>query len=469
MEGYDGGWGWGTYSETDTYWTAYVIQALTNAERAGFTIDRYSLGRGMETLARLTKQIDVNPPVKSKFKKKWQYEIAVAKMRWNLHEKARALNVLVDRDPQTYTSAILRLYDREDELSNTGKTYLIKSLIRIGANDKALEILNDLKKVVKGSGVNAYWKSESDIYWYFGEGDAFVTASILQCFLKLTPDDPIIDRGIYWLTLQREGRMWVSTNDTAQVVRTIALYSRIRGQKPFLGNASIMLNGQVVKEINFTPDSAFQAEQVIVADKILLKEGQNQWGFNLNGEGTMRYASMARYSIPIEQNVQEVHGLRIERTYLKQIHVPVKQGKGRDAYIDETFKFVPFSGQAKAGDEIAVKIVVNSATKLRHVLIEDPIPAGLEPINEEESRYMYEGLRPDYSSDEMLYGYAQIEYHDDRTAVLVETLPEGKQVYYYLLRAVTPGIFRAAPTKAYQMYMPDWRGSGRSNRLTVQK
>ena len=47
----DGGWGWWKDDKTDPFMTAYVVDGLTLASRAGYSTDKSRVSRGRDKLA----------------------------------------------------------------------------------------------------------------------------------------------------------------------------------------------------------------------------------------------------------------------------------------------------------------------------------------------------------------------------------------------------------------------------------
>ena len=111
------------------------------------------------------------------------------------------------------------------------------------------------------------------------------------------------------------------------------------------------------------------------------------------------------------------------------------------------YRETPFSGTAAPGDVVLVRLTVAGANDWRYLLIEDPLPAGAETIADD-SLYPLEKRR------ERGRGAARQEFRDDRAVFFQDGLPGGRVEFWYLLKIVTPGTFRAMPAQVTPMYVP---------------
>ncbi|GAG04190.1 unnamed protein product, partial [marine sediment metagenome] len=108
-----------------------------------------------------------------------------------------------------------------------------------------------------------------------------------------------------------------------------------------------------------------------------------------------------------------------------------------------------------SGAILEVVLTVEAKNNFDYMIIEDPKPAGCEPVS----------LVSGYAWGSGVYG--NVEYRDDRTAFLVSRLPQGEHTLRYRLRCVQPGTFAAMPCKVYAMYSPNVSGSSSSDKLTI--
>ena len=120
-----------------------------------------------------------------------------------------------------------------------------------------------------------------------------------------------------------------------------------------------------------------------------------------------------------------------------------------------------------------------------HVALVDPLPAGLEPLNEAlATTETIPALSP--PGVPVVGGPAQVgsapglmwrwprhwfehqNLRDDRVEAFASLLREGVHLYSYVARATTPGTFIVPPPRAEEMYHPETFGRGKTDRVVVQ-
>ena len=107
----------------------------------------------------------------------------------------------------------------------------------------------------------------------------------------------------------------------------------------------------------------------------------------------------------------------------------------------------------KSGELVEVELTLESKNDYEYLLFEDLKPAGFEP-EEVRSGYTYEALN------------AYREFRDEKVAFFAQSLPRGRHLLRYRVKAEIPGKFSALPTKATGMYAPELRAN--SDEMKVQ-
>jgi uncharacterized protein YfaS (alpha-2-macroglobulin family) len=118
------------------------------------------------------------------------------------------------------------------------------------------------------------------------------------------------------------------------------------------------------------------------------------------------------------------------------------------------------SGDIKPGDSIAVLLNV-SARNWNYLLIEEPIPAGMELVTNDNTINL--SGRPTW----WRYSWSQREYRDDRVAFFRTYFRDDAQ-YFYVMKAVNPGKFRVPPTRVQPMYQPQQVATGKAATIEVK-
>jgi len=86
------------------------------------------------------------------------------------------------------------------------------------------------------------------------------------------------------------------------------------------------------------------------------------------------------------------------------------------------------------------------------VALVDPLPAGFESVNTRLAN-AERGAAGDNAAT-----WEHVSMRDNRSEAFASSLREGTHRFVYTARAITPGTFIAAPTKAEEMYSPETFG-----------
>jgi len=123
------------------------------------------------------------------------------------------------------------------------------------------------------------------------------------------------------------------------------------------------------------------------------------------------------------------------------------------------WKTEPLTGEIHSGDILVVRLKLNGA-KARHLMIEDPIPAGAEQVSS------VGNLNLDYTSgQDWTDWYSSVEFRDNRTVFFLDYF-DGDATFQYAMRVQLPGQFRVAPARAELMYHAATQSNTSSGRLS---
>ncbi len=145
--------------------------------------------------------------------------------------------------------------------------------------------------------------------------------------------------------------------------------------------------------------------------------------------------------------------LKLSREYLR-LSV-VDKGEGGLGW-----KVEPLSGDVRSGDIIVSRLKVEGEKSLSYLMVEDPIPAGCEPVEE------VSGINLHHTEEGWSDWYSAREFRDQR-AVLFLNYFDGSAQFQYAMRVQVPGQFRIAPARVEQMYAPDVRANSASGAMTI--
>jgi uncharacterized protein YfaS (alpha-2-macroglobulin family) len=262
--------------------------------------------------------------------------------------------------------------------------------------------------------------------------------------------DPLLERVARYLVLSRTGSYWHSTKQTALALQGLLAYMQARGEQPAPFTADVYVNGTRAASRRFDAAS-FLAPDPVVID-VPVEAGAHTIRIAKQGAGALYYTAGTRYfDPPAASEYSGSRKLAVARDY--SLLTPVMK-EGRIVYRE-----APFQGTTTVGDLLLVRLVAAGANDWKYLMLEDPIPAGTEHIEQEGS---YELERP----REWHWG-SQRELRDDRTAFFLNRFTEGRYEFTYLLRVTTPGTFRAMPARLMPMYAPEVMASAPVVTVTV--
>ncbi|NJN81919.1 MAG: hypothetical protein HC802_06285 [Caldilineaceae bacterium] len=150
------------------------------------------------------------------------------------------------------------------------------------------------------------------------------------------------------------------------------------------------------------------------------------------------------------------------RYYLDALAVDARD---RGVVVDRRFHVNgEASNRAAVGDVISVTVNIVAPTDLHHLLVEVPIPAGVEPIDTSLATTSSEFDGPQFAPiDEPAIPQEWWRYwlptstdiRDEKVALFATYLPAGAYQYTFQARASLPGEYRVLPVYAEQMYFPE--------------
>ncbi|MDR1312388.1 MAG: hypothetical protein LBQ12_01535 [Deltaproteobacteria bacterium] len=130
----------------------------------------------------------------------------------------------------------------------------------------------------------------------------------------------------------------------------------------------------------------------------------------------------------------------------------------------------------RRGEVVKVTMTLMTTVPRRNLAVEDPVPAGLEPVDfrlKDQNPFLAELLASNSSFGDPWRAwwswYDHEEIRPDAILLFADSLEPGVYTYSYLARAVTPGEYTLPGTYAEEMYNPENYGRGAGLKLTVEK
>jgi uncharacterized protein YfaS (alpha-2-macroglobulin family) len=441
----DGGWGWWKSDGNHPFMTAYALWGLDEARRAGVKIQEYRINNGARALAKLYADYPrVEPDLKV-------YEAYVLQ-RAAANEPE--INWFADGTEHKYTHAAARedAWDARGRMSAYGRSLLL--LLMDEAKDaRGNELAQTLMGEAQTRGDVSWWTVANDpLLFDAAETSIEATAFAVQALSKRDPKNPLIERAVRWMMLNRTAGYWSSTKQTAMAIYGLLSFMQARGETAQAFSVDVFVNGANVGRRTFSAAAMTAPDPQLVS--VPATAGANQVRLVKRDGGTVYWSASANYYDTASAGARTGdRQLALTRKYAVLTPVTVK---GRIVYREQ-----PFTGTAKPGDVLTVRLTVAGSPEWRYLAIEDPLPAGVEAI-QDTTAYPLEREAP----DSWWYG-SRVEYRDSKTVFFQETFDRGRYEYSYLVKVIAPGQFRAIPAQVSPMYVPGVHASSEPQTFTI--
>jgi uncharacterized protein YfaS (alpha-2-macroglobulin family) len=432
----DGGWGWWKDDKTDPFMTAYVVDGLTLATRAGYQIETWRRDRGREKLtAMLTagKRDDGNP----------------------IDDETRAYMIYALTESGDSDGHYLEeLYQKRGSLGPYGRALLALAL-QERKDGRAKEIANAIEGAARFDEFEAHWQTARvndygrDVYL-----DVEATAFSLKALAQIKPDSQLLPKAARWLVKNRHnGYYWLSTKETAFAIYGLTDYLKVSHELSPDYSFEIYLNGVQVASQHVGASDATNAQALVITKKGNEIGGSNQIRIVKHGRGALYVSTTLEY-FTADANVQAQSSpnLKITREYLRLRVSEDENGKA-------SWRVEPLSGELRSGDLIVVRLHLEGQ-RAQYLMIEDPIPAGAEQVAQVSGIYL------NYSTGQWTDWYSNREFRDNRT-VIFKNYFEGKATFQYAMRVEIPGEFRIAPARAELMYQPTVQANTSNDHMRI--
>jgi len=451
----DGGWGWWKEDGNHPFMTAYALWGLDEARRAGVKVDLQRIRNGSSQLAHLYAAYPrVEPDLKA-------YEAYVLQ---RIAADESPISWYADGQQGSYSYAAARdeLWAMRSRMSAYGRALLLL-LLDETKDARANELATALIGEAQTRGDVSWWAVANDpLIFDYAETSVEATAFAVQALVKRDPTNPVIERAVRWMMLNRTAGYWSSTKQTAMAIYGLLGFMRARGETAQPFSVDVFVNGQAAGRHSFTAAQMTASDPIVISApataganqvRLVKRDGPPSPSASAGQAALYWSAAAVYYDTATADARQGSRQLALTRKYA--LLTPVKV-KDRIVYRESAF-----NGTAKPGDVLTVRLTAAGSPEWRYLALEDPLPAGVEAI-QDTIAYPLEREAP----DSWWYG-SRVEYRDNRTVFFQETFDRGRYEFAYLVKVIAPGQFRAAPAQISPMYVPDVHASSEPQAFTV--
>ena len=262
---------------------------------------------------------------------------------------------------------------------------------------------------------------------------------------------------------------WENTQENMFCVNAIADYAKTyESVKPEL-KIIAKINGNKLGEAKFTD---FKNPQINLLRN--LEDGDSGKDFkvsiNSQGQGRIYYNTQVSFARKDMGKESVNSGMEITREYSV-----MRQGK---------WQLLKSPMKIKPAEIVKVDIFLNLAAARNFVVVNDPVPGGLEPVNRDLATTSIIDDKQAQSniaggsfwfkySDWISYNISRWSFNHkelkhDSVRFYSDYLPAGRYLLSYTAQAIAPGEFTIMPVYVGEMYNPDIYGRGIIEHLNVQ-
>ena len=350
-----------------------------------------------------------------------------------------------------------RLYRQRWDLPIDQQIDLLAALVEGGdTSNNAPTLYRELLSSVRVEADQAFlqqdrsWSDVGPWAWYRFSDDTHLTAALLSIVAKVDPKGALAGPMARWLLAQRgKDGAWANTYENASALTGLVDYARAAEPEAGQLQATITAGATPILSATFAPHSLDISSGSVALTQ--LRDGAVR--VQATGVGRANYTLRLRYAPALKSLRPIDQGFTVTRDYRTYT------GQGQPA--------TSFA----AGELVRVRLTVKSAQARRQVVIDDPIPAGLEILNTNlASTSTAEATGTGVSSGGLggAFGVDHTEIRDDRVLLFASSLSAGTLVYDYVARATAPGHFVVAPAQAEEMYRPEIFGRNATAEIEVR-
>jgi len=364
------------------------------------------------------------------------------------------------------------------EMSLFGKAHYLMAALRVpGSEPIRAEAIKLIRAHANETGGKFVFSEQLDFaYKQILDSSLRSNCAILTAFV--THEDPARGKGaasdlpfklVRTISQTRKQKnRWENTQENMFCINALIEYARQYEKESPEMIIRVALNGQPLGQGRL---SGFRAPALDLGRDVTAADPGKKTTMTITreGRGRLYYSTRLQYS-PATLKPRSINsGIEIEREYSVERN-------GRWVLLKEPM-------QIKQGELVRVDLYVSLPAPRNFVVVDDPVPGGLEPVN----RQLATASKVDADKGKFMYGEGSIWWrHGDWHAYGIEYwsfyhqelrhhaarfysqyLPAGRYHLSYVAQAIAPGRFTVGPAHAEEMYDPDVFGQSVPGTLQV--
>jgi uncharacterized protein YfaS (alpha-2-macroglobulin family) len=420
--------------KSNPFLTPYTADSLAQAKLAGFTVNQEML----KSLTTYLQKIIANPDQDD-----WCSN-SVCKNQIRLNALIALGNLGEKR-----TDFLQSLEEQSNQFDFVDQIKLARYLYQFPEwKTQAENLTNEIQETIYQTGRSATVNLPPSWDWLSSKTSA--QAEALRLFITQENQSENVARLLEGLLAMRRDGVWNNSYDNAQALTALVEYSQLQPTPPNF-KTTVHLNDKLLRNVQFKGYRPSTDNLKIPQQN--LPQGNSNLILKKSGEGSLHYLTAYSYRLPGNQPGR-LSGLRVTRYIhpVNQTNILAKMGLSRP---DQPVNL-------PIGQVYDIELEMITDHPINHLLINDPLPAGLEAIDssfQTSSSYFQE------QEDSWEINYQQI--YKDKVTAYGDSLDAGVYNLHYLVRSVTPGDFDWPGAEIHLQYAPEEFGRSASTRLQL--
>jgi uncharacterized protein YfaS (alpha-2-macroglobulin family) len=296
---------------------------------------------------------------------------------------------------------------------------------------------------------------------------------VLRALLAVDPAHPMASRLAKGLLGARKTGAWASTQESSWALVALDAYRKAQEAPRPDFDVNVFLGSARIGDESFHDRTLHDTRITLAPSRV--KQLGGPLTFSMTGAGKLFYSAELKYEVADLPKKPIDRGLFVQKT--------MRSVKLED--LAQATEWIPKKTalSAQAGELVVVDLLLESAEPEEQVVVEDPLPAGLEAIDFDlatsgqvhavNDRLRRDRKPPSDALDTLGMPFREGAYHrelkDDRVLTFIPHVLPGMYHFRYLARATSVGTYVMPPTSAACMYSPDVFGRTQSETFEVKR
>ncbi len=442
---------WGTWSSSDgrADLSAYILLVLRRAKEAGMPVPDETVTRATSYLRDSIQRQEQVDTKAEPWRRRWADDIAAlalyATSEWGQRDEATAR----------------RLYARRRGIDVHARAMLAAVFHRLSPQSpERAVLLRDLEnQVIQTPSGARFQEQQTEALPLLMHSSSRTDAIVMLTLLEIDPKHVLLPKIARALLDARVRGRWETTQANAYAIWALARYFKVVEAAPTDFKVGVLLDEQQLAEDRFSGRTMDERRHEVPIDTLLAQK-PTRLTLRKEGSGLMYYRVGLRYA-PRSASVPRLdQGFLVERRY-EGVESPGDVSRGRDG-----------RWTIRAGAYVRVRLTVTVQDRRHYVVVDDPLPAGLELVDTAYKTSARNALADGGESDDWgrssSWRFDHRELRDDRSLHFADELTPGTYQLIALARATNAGKFVVPPTRAEEMYHPEVFGRTATDRVTVR-